>query len=143
MRRLLTTFAAAVGFAGLVGCGETRPATYPVAGVLQFDDGTPVPGATVTFRGTANGGPVEARGRVGDDGTFRLTTFADGDGVVAGDHRVTVVALPPRDSATPPPALIAGKYGDPDTSGLTATVAPDTREIVLKVAKPAKRSAGP
>ncbi len=121
------------------GCGESPPKTYPVLGRLLFEDGTPVPGATVTFRGSANGKVVEARGLVGEDGRFRLTSFQDGDGVVAGEHRVAVVALPPRDSRTPPPAVFDGKYGDIERSGLTASITPETKEVVFKVAKPTKR----
>ncbi|HUG89788.1 MAG TPA: hypothetical protein VML55_03080 [Planctomycetaceae bacterium] len=36
---------------------------------------------------------VNARGAIQRDGTFRLSTFTDGDGALAGRHRAVVVQL--------------------------------------------------
>jgi hypothetical protein len=123
---------------GICGCGDSQPKTYPVAGTLQFEDGKSVPGGTISFHCTLDGKAYVGRGRVGADGKFELTTFNEGDGVVAGEHRVTVVALPPPDSRTPPPAVFDSKYGDPDQSGLTATITPETKEVTIKIARAQK-----
>jgi hypothetical protein len=136
----------------LAGCGESRPATYPVEGVLRFEDGQPVPFGTVEFRSPA--ARVTARGKVDERGRFRLTTFSDGDGAVAGEHQVIVVqyvssaALQQGAVHTDPShashgsqvahraALVPRKYADYSTSGLTANVeAGDANRITLQVAR--------
>lgn len=86
-----SSFAAAVAAALAVlalvaGCGPSRPATVPVRGVVKLD-GTAVAGATVLFQ-PAQG--VPGRAITGADGTFELTTFANGDGALVGRHRVAV-----------------------------------------------------
>src|SRR5262245_3029778 len=108
---------------GLVGCGDGNPPTYNIAGKIVYEDGTPVPGATVVFQ-PADGKNYPARGQVKQDGAFRLTSFKEGDGVVAGDHKVTLVGLPSADGPKPTRPAIPSQYGDADTSGLTATVTP-------------------
>jgi hypothetical protein len=59
---------------------------------------------------------------------------------VAGEHQVAIVPLPPPDSRTPPPAVFDSKYGDIEKSGLTASITPETKEVVFKLAKPTRRS---
>jgi hypothetical protein len=73
------------------------------------------------------------------DGTFELTTFTDKDGVIEGEHDVTVVALPATDSATPSKPIVAAKYSNAETSGLKVTVRPDATEILIKVEAPVKK----
>ena len=54
----------------------------------------------------------EARGALQSDGSFVLTTFKEGDGVVAGEHRVTITGLEKsldRDGALK-------KYSSPNTT---------------------------
>ena len=85
--RVLVT--ATVGL--FVGCADGRPATYPVQGKVLFRDGTAVTSGTVEFESIEQ--RLNARGAIRSDGTFHLSTFAAGDGAVAGRHRAVVVQL--------------------------------------------------
>jgi hypothetical protein len=84
----------------LVGCnsGGDFP-TAPVIGRV-ICEGKPVPHVMVFFEPTESGKSA-ITGKAGfaiakDDGTFRLTTYKDGDGAVVGHHRVRV-GLPHRE----------------------------------------------
>jgi hypothetical protein len=119
--------------------GPERPPTIKVTGKVTMN-GTPVPGATVSFQPTPPGGRA-AVGITDDAGRYTLTTFSGGDGAVAGDYAVTVnktetVAatssasansdeyVPPEGLKEPPPAksLIPPRFGNARESGLRATV---------------------
>lgn len=75
----------------LAGCSDTEVATYPVTGIVQLRDGTPVETGTIEF--TRDDGLHTARGDIGKDGRFSLTTFQKDDGAVAGHHKAVVVQL--------------------------------------------------
>lgn len=88
----------AVALAALVlaaaGCGGGKPAAVPAGGKVTFRKTTPPAGALVVFHptdpaleGRIAGKPVA---RVADDGTFRLATYAEGDGAPEGEYGVTV-----------------------------------------------------
>src|SRR5437588_12477893 len=71
-----------------VGCNQGRPTAYTVEGTVTLRNGTLLPGGIIELQ------PVDtelkkfgAHGEVGPDGKFRLTTFREGDGAVAGEHR--------------------------------------------------------
>jgi len=107
----------------LAGCGKGKPETTPVTGEVVYQ-GAPVEGAEVAF---APDGGALARGRTDASGKFTLRTFADGDGALPGNHRVTVVKnvgspatvenpYPMTKNALPP------RYAQPDQSGLTFEV---------------------
>jgi hypothetical protein len=90
-----------VGFGCLIstGCsGSNRPATAPVHGVVTFQ-GKPVAGASVTF--LCPGAPRPAAGMTDETGNYRLTTFAENDGAIVGNHVVTVKKL----RSAPPASL--------------------------------------
>jgi hypothetical protein len=81
-------------FAGMVGCGDGKPAAVPVTGTVTYKKTTPPAGALVVFHAAnpdlekaIQGKPV---GRVDDDGKFRLSTYAEGDGAPPGDYGVTI-----------------------------------------------------
>src|SRR6187401_1043114 len=83
----------------LTGCnsGGDFP-TAPVTGRV-ICEGKPVPHVMIFFEPTESGKSAIV-GKAGfaiakDDGTFRLTTYKDGDGAVVGHHRVRV-GLPHR-----------------------------------------------
>lgn len=71
------------------GCGARGPKTYPVTGEVVFEDGVALQGGLIEFSSTEQ--EMSATGRIGPDGHFRLTTVVDGDGAIAGEHRVIVV----------------------------------------------------
>lgn len=108
------------------GCSnkETRKPVFPVHGRVLFD-GKPTPHALVLFHplGTEDKDAVRPRGQVGPDGTFTLTTYESGDGAPAGDYRVTVeLWLSAGKGDEGPTSRLPARYGNPKTSGLTATV---------------------
>ena len=137
MRWLLT--AACVAALGVCapGCGsDGRKPVFPVSGKVTWA-GKPARGATVVFHPVGDNGPdaVRPRGKVKDDGTLEVTTYAAKDGAPAGEYRVTVEWwLSPGGDAAPTNRL-PSKLGQPDSSGLTVSVAqgPTTiRDIELK-----------
>ena len=116
------------------GCTEPvdGPKTYPVQGKVTYK-GEPVPKGTITFQ------PDQGQPSVADiqpDGTYRLSTFKEGDGAVAGHYRVFVIAntadptkIPGSSPGwTPPKDLVPTKYNKPETSGLKATVSEEQKE---------------
>ena len=125
--------------ATIVGCGGAtdHPPTVPVSGFVTLD-GQPVSGATIAFVGDGQTGLAIS----GPDGRFQLTTFAEGDGAVEGEYKVTVVKMVGSDvasggddsmeaaeaesktkqvAATAQSAL-PSRYSDPETSGLQFSV---------------------
>lgn len=78
----------ALTLAGLIGCGSSGPATHPVSGVVTLG-GQPIESATVTFH-PAGGEGRSASGTTDASGQYELTTFASGDGAMAGSYRVTI-----------------------------------------------------
>lgn len=113
---------------------KQRPPTYPVSGTVTFK-GTPLEGATVVFQ--SNGAQTQAAvGRTDKEGHFQLRTFEEGDGAIAGEHRVAITCVQtegPADGANldevdvviKETSLIPTIYGNAQKSGLTATVNPD------------------
>lgn len=71
----------------VLGCSN-QPPTYPVSGRVAFGDGEPVDSGTIEFRSVELG--LNARGKIGRDGSYKLTTFRPHDGAVVGEHRVIV-----------------------------------------------------
>jgi hypothetical protein len=88
----MSRFRSYLGIAGLLfvaGCGSGTPATTRVDGVLLFEDGKPVSGASIRFVPAADAGR-EASGFTGKDGEFTLTSFSQSDGALPGDYSVVV-----------------------------------------------------
>lgn len=112
----------------LSGCSSDHLPTYPVKGRVVFSDGSPVHLGTVEFKSREHS--VQARGDIGNDGTFQLSTYEDGDGAVAGNHDCVVVQLviaeelgnfePSQEGVVHP------RYGSYSTSGLQFEVQPNT-----------------
>jgi hypothetical protein len=71
------------------GCSDGRLPTVPVTGRVVFLDGSPVRTGTVELQSRTH--PIQARGTIDPDGSFRLTTYDAGDGAVAGTHDCVVV----------------------------------------------------
>jgi hypothetical protein len=126
--------AAVLGLGLLGGCGEEpmeHAPTYAVTGKITFQ-GQPVTKGAVGFHG-GEGRP--ASGIIRPDGTYSLSTFAEGDGAVAGHYKVSVVANEadptkmPRPGEKPPKDLVPKKYNNPEMSGLTADVDKKPTEV--------------
>lgn len=106
----------------VVGCGSK----VSVSGKVTFDDGSPLTSGEVRFETS----DFVSSGKIQPDGTYRLGTVSDKDGIPKGTYGVTVRAMDssgvtpgmlPED-APPPKSLIASKFGATATSGLTCDV---------------------
>jgi hypothetical protein len=118
-----------------------------VSGVVYLDD-KPLATGTVQFY-PQQGQP--ARGLIGADGSYSLTTYVPDDGALLGHHRVTVkcteiigagaapqsleeeIAMASEARTTPGDVrwLAPQRYSQRDTSPLEATVAGNTNTIDL------------
>jgi len=118
----------------LVGCSGNEP-TAAVTGTVTVD-GKPLAEGTIIFEAT---GSRPATGKIKDGEIVEVFTYETDDGAPVGSHKVAISARPPAsDAATkgnPGEAkkmdanymgggksLIPTRYGDPSSSGLTATV---------------------
>jgi len=107
--------------AWMAGCSRESegPPTYPVQGVLKID-GQPAVDAQVILH-PAGGSDFDERGtrptgRVGPDGSFKLTTYQPGDGAPAGNYVVTIYWAKDPESLEPSPDRLKGRYLDPAKS---------------------------
>ena len=148
LKRHLTWLITVLTLVSAAGCGPQRPAaTYRVSGKVVFADGTPLAtGGTILLESVDGQPAYNARGAIQDDGTFRLSTFDEGDGAVAGKHRVIVIAK--RDAADwvergiVPRPVIDPRFEDYETSALGFTVEPDGNdEFTVTVERPTATSA--
>jgi hypothetical protein len=112
------------------GCGRKRQPTLPVEGKVVYQ-GKPLTFGEVLFQPDA--GPV-ASGKIQSDGTFRLSTYRNGDGAVPGVYRVEITCYegqrpaavqgPGRGERGPGKSLIPAKYANFNISELQAEVKP-------------------
>lgn len=133
-RLSVSQMAAAAALLAAAGCGPDRIATYPVSGIVVFEDGQRVASGVVEFR-TSGSVPI-ARGQLGADARFTLGTFEAADGAAAGQHQVIVVQHASIESAVNDPeqareqrahksSLIDPAFASYEKSGLKADVEPD------------------
>ena len=112
----------------LSGCGDGRPPmAAPVTGRVLLD-GEPLEFGGIMFQ-PAGGHP--ARGQIGPDGQFSLSTYEQGDGAAIGKHTIRVTCyqgqrdLDKTDINSEPAlgkSLIPERYTIYETSGLEAEV---------------------
>lgn len=111
----------------LVGCGDGHPKRVPISGKVLID-GEPVPYGTIMF---VPEGFRPAAGELGEDGSFKLTCFDGGDGVVLGTHKIQVSAS---DLTSGKAVWLAPqKYSNFRTSGLTHTVTEADDNVVINL----------
>lgn len=121
----------------LAGCGSRdKLKLYPVAGTLLVS-GEPAANAKIAFHPLSPGAAALPVATTAPDGTFRLTTYAAGDGAPAGEYAVTVVwpddSLPVDECVEAAHDRLQGRYADPTKTKLRATVRPEaTNEVTLK-----------
>ena len=75
----------------LSGCGSSSGAakTHKVTGKVTSSDGAPVKGATIQFTGVGSKA-FQTSGITGDDGSYKLSTFEEGDGAPEGEYAVGI-----------------------------------------------------
>lgn len=119
------------------GCGgPAAPKTLKVKGTVKFD-GQPLSKGQVSFQ-SMDGGDIArpATGTIGSDGTYELSTFADKDGALPGNYKVTVTSYensPTAEEFAEGAKLksnIPEKYSSTVTTDLTATIPKDGPEPV-------------
>ena len=129
-----------------IGCSQ-RSDIAQVTGTITFE-GNPVTHGTISFYPEAGGRP--ATGKIGSDGTYVLSTFANEDGGSLGEYKVAidareVVNAPPepkslseeislaREPATRSTPkikwIVPEKYTSQANSGLTATIVEGANQI--------------
>lgn len=84
----LICVAGLIASAGCPGGGGAKLNTVKVTGTVTLD-GTPLPGATVTFSPKSDGARA-AFGTTDENGRFTLTTLNPGDGALPGSYAVAV-----------------------------------------------------
>ena len=124
---------------------KRRPPSFPTTGSVTWN-GEPAAGALVTLQSLSHN--VAASGRTNDEGEFALTTWRQGDGAVAGDHKVTVattvIAGYTSEGSVIEVNAMPPKYEKPDTSGLTATINEKGKNVLsFAVEGPRRGPTGP
>ena len=114
---LLATLCMAV----TIGCGTDRPDTVKASGTVTFDGGKPPAGGMIFFAPitVAEGFPRRpGRATFDTDGTFTVTSFSDGDGLVPGTYRVSVECwqTPPDAAGTPGISYVADDFSPENVS---------------------------
>ncbi len=141
MKRNFASVAAILCLCAIVcGCskGPKKPSDLPKLNpttvTVTYDDGSPVDGATVAFLSSQTGGRTWNLTGV-TDASGKLTLMTDGNwaGAPAGDYRVIVTKEVSEMEASGEVGAsetlkgitryVDQKYNNPNTSGLTATVA--------------------
>jgi hypothetical protein len=112
----------------LAGCGDGRPTRVPVSGRVVID-GKPLNEGNIRFYPAEN---RVAMAKIQPDGSFKLSTYDFGDGVVTGRHPVSVNASKMVNMQTMR-WFAPKKYAGANTSGLEFDVTgpTDAAEIQL------------
>lgn len=127
---VLTALAAAIT---LPGCsGQKRIKVYPAQGTVTID-GKPVGPAKIVLQPVSLESKIPpASGPIGADGTFKLQTYVEGDGVAEGKFNVVIVSDPMK--MTPVPAARPLEVEIKPTSGSIPPLKLDL--VAIKGAKP-------
>ncbi|HEY2411265.1 MAG TPA: carboxypeptidase-like regulatory domain-containing protein [Pirellulaceae bacterium] len=105
----------------LAGCGSKMAQVH---GKVTLPDGKPAAGSQVVFQSGAEKQKFTARGDVGPDGTFRMSTEKPGDGVPPGKYNVIVNPPPMVNAEGPYIVPFNNKFTNFSTSGLEFEVKP-------------------
>lgn len=79
--------------AGGCGGGDGKVDVYPVKGTVTFNGKPMIGGGSITFVPTSPQEGKTAGGIINEDGTYEMTTYAEGDGSMAGTFRVVVTQV--------------------------------------------------
>ncbi len=142
MRRTVAFPVLVLGLLFATGCGGDK--TAPVEGLVVYADAPDTPatdlvGYAITFESDGVGNaPASATGTVEADGTFRVSTFKEGDGALKGKQNVAITPPILRNGAKAPSKILP-KYHDLRTSGLEADIGPETNRVKLTVERVGKK----
>jgi hypothetical protein len=113
-----------------------------VRGQVVYSGGSSLPtGGQVIFESIKIDPPILATGYFGTDGSFELTKFKGGNGVVAGDYKVAVSLNVPDDRGEMSQKEYDRSFMSPRTSPLRFTVSDETapHEFRIEVHPPRRR----
>jgi hypothetical protein len=102
------------------GCGSKF---VPFGGKVTTSDGQPYTKGYVIFLN----GQHSARGKLQSDGTYKLDSLGNGDGLAPGKYQVYLSAFQENTGTDNEPVYVSDidlKYEDPATSGLSCEVTP-------------------
>lgn len=118
-----------------LGCGESP--TVPIQGQVVWEDGTPAGDLEgYAVEAEIKGGKHVARGPIGPEGRFVLSTFNEHDGAEPGEYMVLVAPIPRGEHEPPVPVALPERFQSFETSGLSFTVRRGKpNEVVLKVSR--------
>jgi len=120
----------------LVGCGDAaaRPQPVTVTGTATLN-GQPIDSAVVTFLPVQ--GEYPAVGRIENGEIVAITTLKDGDGLIPGEHRITVFREQGEGGPVSNSVAIPSRFSNPDQSGLLCQVNPEgPNELKLELKSP-------
>ncbi len=116
---------------GLAGCSGKSP----VRGTVSLEDGTPLSKGLIVFERFEGGPPLTARGEIGPDGRFELSTDRPGDGVLPGKYRATINPLDASDAPDEDRILpFALKYVNARTTDLEFEIKSGPNELPIRLA---------
>lgn len=128
----LVILAAAIG-----GCNRSNgPITIPIRGEVIYK-GQPLATGLVVYLPKNTDDSRQASGKIETNGSFVLTTFKNGDGVVPGEYTIVIypydspagagrtreqMETAARSGTQRPARIIPERYSNPAASGLTDTI---------------------
>jgi hypothetical protein len=141
LSKRLLALAVSVLALGLAGCGTKF---YPVRGTVTLPDGSPLAKGLVIFERVDGGPPLTARGHVGPDGRYELSTERPGDGVPPGRYKACINPLDTSDAPDEEKVLpFDVKYLNLKTSGLEFEVTAGENDCPIKLTAPTGKSNKP
>jgi hypothetical protein len=121
----------------LAGCSNGK---HPVRGTVTLDDGTPLTKGLVVFERIDGGPAITARGQVGPDGRYELSTDKPDDGVPPGRYKVLINAMDLSDVPDEKKHLpFDVRYTKFETSGLECEVKAGGTDFPIKLDRPKKK----
>ena len=142
-RRISHATAICIAVACVVGCSGGSPYDLvDVSGKVTYDDGSLIPAGSIMLKFNPEAAALDAKTHPGKgfalvnvaDGTFEYaTTHQHADGLVAGKHKVLVVAYAAEGKAG---NFVPKEYLRPDTTPLEVDTA--NLPLEIKIKKPGK-----
>ena len=121
-----------------IGCSDDK---VGLSGKVTFsDDNSPLTVGTVYFTTDT----YEARGTIEEDGTYRVSSVSDKDGIPPGEYKVYILGAEKNTGQMAGmyeqmEQLIDEKYASKGTSGLSVKIDKSTKTYDFQVDRPAKR----
>jgi hypothetical protein len=119
----------------LVGCDSGKQHVVKYSGKVMFQD-KPLTNGSVMFQPEEG---IHARGNIGPDGSFTLTTYVEGDGATVGKNKVRVVSTlggnadPTQGETSTGSSVIPETYADFSTTPLEVEVPPEGKTDAVLV----------